>query len=97
MRTARFQVYKVKDGWRWRLLAANNRKIAQGEAHTRKADALRAIEAVKSVVGTIGDVHSRNLSVNVVNSTDRITDHQQAVNALKRATSAIRSMSVRGY
>lgn len=46
MRTARFQVYKAKDGWRWRLLAANNRKIAQGEAHTRKADAHKAAQTV---------------------------------------------------
>lgn len=47
MRTARFQVYKAKDGWRWRLLAANNRQIAQGEAHTRKADAIRAASLVR--------------------------------------------------
>jgi uncharacterized protein YegP (UPF0339 family) len=53
MRTARFQVYKAKDGWRWRLLAANNRQIAQGEAYTRKADALRAIEGVRKAVHRI--------------------------------------------
>jgi uncharacterized protein YegP (UPF0339 family) len=46
MRTARFQVYKAKDGWRWRLLSANNRTIATGEAHTRQSDAVRALKSV---------------------------------------------------
>lgn len=53
MRTARFQVYKAKDGWRWRLLAANNRQIAQGEAHTRKADAYRAVKSVAKIAANI--------------------------------------------
>lgn len=48
MRTARFEVYEAKDGWRWRLIAANNRQIAQGEAHTRERDAWRAAEMVKA-------------------------------------------------
>ena len=38
----RFQVYKAADGWRWRLLAGNNKVIASGEAHTRERDAWRA-------------------------------------------------------
>ena len=38
----RFQVYKAADGWRWRLLAGNNKVIASGEAHTRERDARRA-------------------------------------------------------
>lgn len=46
MRTARFDVYKAKDGWRWRLLAANNRTIATGEAHKKSADAVRAAKNV---------------------------------------------------
>ena len=49
MRTARFQVYKAKDGWRWRLIAANNRQIAQGEAHTRKRDATRACKRITDI------------------------------------------------
>lgn len=56
MRTARFQVYKAKDGWRWRLLAANNRQIAQGEAHTRERDAYRACEAVKRAISGLSTV-----------------------------------------
>ena len=38
----RFDVYQAKDGWRWRLLAGNNKVIASGEAHTRERDAWRA-------------------------------------------------------
>lgn len=38
----RFEVYKARDGWRWRLVAANGRIVATGEAHTRKTDAIRA-------------------------------------------------------
>lgn len=68
MRTARFEVYKAKDGWRWRLLAANNRQIAQGEAHTRERDAYRAIKAVrKAVAYTIKQ--SLGLSYNVDSKT----------------------------
>ena len=42
----RFQVYKAADGWRWRLLAGNNKVIASGEAHTRERDARRAASKV---------------------------------------------------
>ena len=42
MRRPKFTVYQSRDGWRWRLTAANGRIIATGEAHTRKADAERA-------------------------------------------------------
>ena len=38
----RFDVYQAADGWRWRLLAGNNKVIASGEAHTRERDAWRA-------------------------------------------------------
>ena len=42
----RFEVYRARDGWRWRLRAANGRIVAIGEAHTRKADAVRATAAL---------------------------------------------------
>ena len=42
MSAYRFQVYEAADGWRWRLLAGNNKVIASGEAHTRERDARRA-------------------------------------------------------
>ncbi len=47
----RFHVYADTAGyWRWRLLAANNRTIADsGEGYFNKADCLSAIELVKSV------------------------------------------------
>ena len=42
----RFDVYQAADGWRWRLLAGNNKVIASGEAHTRERDARRAAATV---------------------------------------------------
>ena len=47
MRLPYFEVYKSRNGWRWRLKAANNRIIAHGEAHTRARDAWRAVETVR--------------------------------------------------
>lgn len=48
MRTARFEVFQDKrKQWRWRLVSANGRQIAQGESHTRERDAWRAAETVK--------------------------------------------------
>ena len=42
MKGPRFEVYRSRDGWRWRLRARNGRVIATGESHTRERDALRA-------------------------------------------------------
>ena len=39
------EVYKAKDGWRWRKTAANGRIVAEsGEGYTRYADCLEAAE-----------------------------------------------------
>lgn len=47
---ATFKLYKdVADKWRWRLVAANNVKIASsGESFSSKASARTAAETVKS-------------------------------------------------
>lgn len=51
MKTPVFEVYQDKGkGWRWRLWSKNNRIIATGEAHTRKADAERALRTVVDTV-----------------------------------------------
>jgi len=51
MKSARFVVFQdKKKQWRWHLKAGNGRIIAQGEAHSRKADAQRAVRAVKAAV-----------------------------------------------
>lgn len=42
-----FETYKSRDGWRWRLRAANGRVLASGEAHIRKGDATRAIRTMR--------------------------------------------------
>jgi uncharacterized protein len=45
-----YNLYKDVSGyWRWTLLAANNRKIANsGEGYNNKADAISAINLVKA-------------------------------------------------
>ncbi|HEU4594627.1 MAG TPA: DUF1508 domain-containing protein [Pyrinomonadaceae bacterium] len=44
-----YYIYKDASGeWRWRLLASNNRNIANsGEGYVNKQDCLAAIELVK--------------------------------------------------
>jgi uncharacterized protein YegP (UPF0339 family) len=46
----RFNIYKDRQGyWRWQLLAANNRVIADsGEGYFNKQDCLHGIELVQS-------------------------------------------------
>lgn len=49
----KFTIYKAKDGWRWRLKAANGRIIAEsGEAYTRKHGAWRAAVRICRTVPT---------------------------------------------
>jgi uncharacterized protein YegP (UPF0339 family) len=54
MKAPRFSTFKAKDGFRWKLKAANGEIIATGEAYTRREDADRAIQTVKDAVITIG-------------------------------------------
>lgn len=42
-----FQIYSSPNGYRWRLRTANNEIVAQGEAYTRKRDALRAVTKLR--------------------------------------------------
>jgi uncharacterized protein YegP (UPF0339 family) len=45
-----FHVYPAKDGFRWRLVTANNRIVADsGEAYTRERDAERAARRVAAI------------------------------------------------
>lgn len=50
MKTPRFKCYRDEAGmWRWRLLAANNRILADsGEGYSRQRDARRAIRVVRA-------------------------------------------------
>lgn len=51
MKRARFIPYRAKDGWRWRLLAANHLIVAEsGEAYATHAGCLRAIVRVCDLV-----------------------------------------------
>jgi uncharacterized protein YegP (UPF0339 family) len=52
MNRPRVQIWKARDGWRWRLLAGNGRLIAEsGEGYTRRRDAVRAVRTVLRIVG----------------------------------------------
>lgn len=43
-----YHVWHARDGWRWYLMAANNRKIAEsGEAYVHKDGAYWGISLVK--------------------------------------------------
>lgn len=56
MKRARFDVYQDTAGqWRWRLLAANGRVVADsGESYTRLRDAERAvIAALKATASAV--------------------------------------------
>jgi uncharacterized protein YegP (UPF0339 family) len=44
-----FQIYKGKDGWRWRLKAANHETVAVGEAYRDRGDCLHAIALLRKV------------------------------------------------
>lgn len=47
-------IHKAKDGWRWRLVAANGKIIAEsGEAYTREADAERGFETVRAAFAAL--------------------------------------------
>lgn len=56
MSDPRFQVYRAADVWRWRLIAANGRIVATGEAHTRKRDAVRACQRIADLADQAGNV-----------------------------------------
>lgn len=49
MNRPKFETWKSRDGWRWRLIAGNGQIVAIGEAHTRERDALRAIKTVRKL------------------------------------------------
>lgn len=44
----KFEVYRAKGKFRWRLVADNGEIVASGEGYTRKAKVLEAIELLKS-------------------------------------------------
>lgn len=48
-RLPRYEVYRAADGWRWRLVGGNGRIVATGEAHPRKANALRAVRRLPDI------------------------------------------------
>lgn len=52
-----FEIYKARDGWRWRVKARNGRIIAEsGEAYTRKYDCnLAMYRLIHGVIDDYGD------------------------------------------
>lgn len=43
----KFEIYKSKGEWRWRLRAANGEIIAHGQGYVRKIDCKHAVELVQ--------------------------------------------------
>jgi uncharacterized protein YegP (UPF0339 family) len=44
---AKFEVYKSKNGYRWRLKAGNGEVVATGEEYVSKDGAIKGCEAVQ--------------------------------------------------
>lgn len=54
MKPLTLSIYQARDGWRWRLRAANGRIVAEsGEAYTRKAGAIKAANRLIGAVITL--------------------------------------------
>ena len=47
----KFEIYKAKDGWRFRLRARNGEIIASSEAYARKIDCRSTVEAIIDALG----------------------------------------------
>jgi uncharacterized protein YegP (UPF0339 family) len=47
MRTPHVEIYRSRDGYRWRLRAGNGQIVASGESHIQRSDARRAWATVK--------------------------------------------------
>lgn len=51
-KTGEFVIYLAADGWRWRVLAANHKVMADsGEAYATKSSARRAVRRFLAVLG----------------------------------------------
>ena len=46
MKMSKFEVYKGKSDWRWRLRANNGKIVAQGEGFISKQNAMNSVEVV---------------------------------------------------
>jgi len=48
-KSMKLDIYEAKDGWRWRLVAANGQIMADSaEAYTREHDAARAFDTLRA-------------------------------------------------
>lgn len=47
MKTPKFEVYKAKDGYRWRLKARNGKIVASGEGYKTKRAAMRVDDILR--------------------------------------------------
>jgi uncharacterized protein YegP (UPF0339 family) len=45
----KFEIYRSKGEWRWRLKARNGKTIASGEGYKNKADCVSTIELIQSL------------------------------------------------
>lgn len=55
------EVYRGQDGWRWRLVAANGKIVADsGESYVKRSAILKAIDRVKDLMAAAGVVERLN-------------------------------------
>ncbi|MEP7353131.1 MAG: DUF1508 domain-containing protein [Acidobacteriota bacterium] len=47
----KYEVYPDNGQWRWRLVGANGKNVASGEAYYHKSDCLGAIALLKASLG----------------------------------------------
>lgn len=53
-RTYKVEIYEDSGtAFRWRLLGANGETMAQGESHTRRSDAVRAVDTVATAFASL--------------------------------------------
>ena len=58
MRT-QYEIFKGKDSqWYWRLVAANDKIVAQSEGYTRRGSAIRAAERMPELADTTAIVEN---------------------------------------
>jgi uncharacterized protein YegP (UPF0339 family) len=50
--TAVFVVYQARDGFRWRLVAANGEIVGSGEAYSTRSNCERAVQTIQRLAPT---------------------------------------------
>lgn len=52
----KFEIYRSRSEWRWRLKARNGEPIASGEGYKNKTDCIAAIDLIRSLKTRVAEV-----------------------------------------